>query len=84
MDEIGFMESGAKAFCRAVLDCLDGPLPVLAAVRAGIKTPFLREVMSHPKASCIEMEPERFEEIFRELRPVVRSWDDRLKRGDKL
>ena len=75
MDEIGFMENGAESFCRAVLDCLDGPLPVLAAVRLGVETPFLRQVMEHPKARCCSMSPERFEELYRELRPLVLSWD---------
>ena len=84
MDEIGFMEREAKAFCRAVLNCLDGPLPVLAAVRTGIETPFLREVMHHPNVRCYTMDPESFEERYRELRPIVQSWDSRLKRGDTL
>lgn len=84
MDEIGFMESEAKVFCRAVLNCLDGPLPVLAAVRTGIETPFLREVINHPNACCYDMVPDRFDEIYRELRPIVQSWDSRLKRGERL
>lgn len=84
MDEIGFMESEAAAFCRAVLNCLDGPLPVLAAVRTGIETPFLREVMRHPNVRCYDMVPESFDERYRELRPIVQSWDGRLKRGDRL
>lgn len=81
MDEIGFMESEAAVFCRSILDCLDGPTPVLAAVRTGIETPFLRQVMGHPKACCIEMDPKRFDEIYRELLPIVQSWDLRHKRG---
>ena len=84
MDEIGFMESEAKAFCQAVLNSLDGPLPVLAAVRAGIETPFLRQITGHPNVRCIEMDPARFDEIYGELWPIVRSWDSRLKRGDRL
>ena len=84
MDEIGFMESDASVFCRRILDCLDGPLPVLAAVRTGIETPFLRQVMEHPKVCSIEMDPARFDEIYRELRPIVQSWDSRLKRGECL
>lgn len=84
MDEIGFMESEAAVFCRAVLNCLDGPLPVLAAVRTGIETPFLREVINHPNARCYDMDPESFEERYRELRPIVQSWDSRLKRGECL
>ena len=81
MDEIGFMESEAKAFCRAVLNLLDGPLPVLAAVRTGIETPFLREVIHHPNVRCYDLDPESFEERYRELRPIVQTWDSGLKRG---
>jgi nucleoside-triphosphatase len=81
MDEIGFMESDAAVFCRTILDCLDGPLPVLAAVRTGIETPFLRRVTRHPKVRCVEMEPDRFDEIYMALRPVVQSWDLRLRGG---
>ena len=84
MDEIGFMEREAKAFCRAVLNCLDGPLPVLAAVRTGIETPFLHQVMEHPNVCAMEMDPARFDEIYRQLRPIVQSWDRRLKRSDRL
>ena len=84
MDEIGFMESEAAVFCRAVLNCLDGPLPVLAAVRTGIETPFLREVMSHPNVRCYDMCPESFDERYHELRPIVQSWDSQLRRGDSL
>lgn len=84
MDEIGFMESEAKAFCRAVLNRLDGPLPVLAAVRTGIETPFLRQVTEHLNVCPVEMDPARFDEIYRELRPIVQSWDRRLRRSDRL
>jgi len=84
MDEIGFMESEAKAFCRAVLNRLDGPLPVLAAVRTGIETPFLRAVIDHPNVRCYALSPESFDERYRELRPIVQSWDRRRKRGDTL
>ncbi len=84
MDEIGFMERDAAAFCRAVLACLDGPLPVLAAVRTGIETPFLRQVMKHPNVRCEEMRPERFDEIYCQLRPLVQAWDRRLGKGERF
>ena len=84
MDEIGFMESGAEVFCQAVLRALDGPLPVLAAVRAGIETPFLSRVTAHPGARCYAMGPERFDELYRELRPLVLAWEQRLREGTGL
>ena len=84
LDEIGFMESGAADFCQTVLGCLSGPLPVLAAVRAGIETPFLQQVTGHPNVRCFDMDPERFDEIYRELKPLVLSWDRKFCRGGSL
>ena len=78
MDEIGFMESGAENFCRTILKRLDGDAPVLAAVRTGMDTPFLRQVMQHKKAHCIEMRPELFKETEQQLRPIVQAWNDRI------
>ena len=75
MDEIGFMESGAERFCGAVLEKLDGELPILAALREGIETDFLRRVKAHPGARLIEMRPERFAEIYAELLPIVKRWE---------
>ncbi len=75
MDEIGFMESDAEVFCRTVLEKLDGNLPVLAAVREGMETDFLRRVKAHPSARVIRMQPEYFEEIYTELLPIVSQWD---------
>ncbi len=74
MDEIGFMESNAEAFCRTVLARLNGDGHVLAAVRTSLETPFLRQVLACEKAQVVEMVPERFEEIRRELEPQVKSW----------
>lgn len=84
MDEIGFMESDATAFCRAVLDSLDAPFPVLAAVRSGMETPFLQAVTAHPRARCYDIRPERFEEIYRELRPLVLEWNRSFQKRENL
>lgn len=84
MDEIGFMESGAEAFCRAILERLDGDVPVLAAVRTGMDTPFLREVVQHPKALCLDMNPLRFEAYEQQLKPIVRSWNEQLRKKGGL
>ena len=84
MDEIGFLESDAAEFCSAVLRRLDGDLPVLAAVRTGMDTAFLREVCAHKKARCIQMNPVRFDEIHRELLPLVRSWNLSLRESAAL
>ena len=75
MDEIGFMESQAEAFCTAVLARLNGKIPVLAAVRTSIDTPFIQKVLACGNARLVEMHPERFDEIYEELLPIVRSWE---------
>jgi len=49
MDELGFMESNASAFCHAVIRILDGPYFVLAAVKVK-NTYFLEKVRSHQDA----------------------------------
>ena len=74
MDELGFMESTAPEFCRAVLKALDGDTPVLAAVkdRAGIA--FLQQVRAHPKGEVIHITPDNREELFCKLLPIVREW----------
>ena len=51
LDELGPMESRSPRFCQAVLDALDGALPILAWVR-DLDTPFLSAVRGHPKARC--------------------------------
>ncbi len=49
LDELGFLESDAAEFTRAVLDLLDGDVPILAAVKPK-DTSFLTAVRRHPKA----------------------------------
>ena len=63
MDEIGIQEDGAEQFRRAVLECLDGDVPVLGVVRSlpGILTDAVR---AHPKVTVAEVTPENRPEIF--------------------
>ena len=75
MDEIGFMETEAERFCRTVLERLHGNTPVLAAVRAGMETPFLHQILACEDALLVEMEPERFESIYQRLKPLVMEWN---------
>jgi hypothetical protein len=56
MDELGPMETRSPGFCGAVMKCLDGDTPVLAAVR-DLDTDFLNAVRAHPKARCFFLEP---------------------------
>lgn len=57
MDALGFMESDALAFQRAVLRCLDGDIPVVGVVKRQ-QTPFLERVRSHPGVCILEVNQE--------------------------
>ena len=74
MDELGFMESDAQAFRRAVLQTLDGETPVLAAVKNRMDVEIVRQVCAHPRAEVVPINPENREELFRALLPVVSGW----------
>ena len=67
MDELGFMESGAGEFKRAVLSALDGDIPVIAAVKARQGVAFLEEVRAHPEAELYCVTPENREALYCEL-----------------
>jgi nucleoside-triphosphatase THEP1 len=54
MDELGFMESGARAFQKAVMDTLNGDAPVLGVMRWE-GNPFLDAVRAHEKVSVVEV-----------------------------
>jgi nucleoside-triphosphatase THEP1 len=54
MDEVGFMESGAYAFRKAVMDTLGGDVPVLGVMRWE-RNPFLDEIGALEKVKIIEV-----------------------------
>ncbi len=70
MDELGVMESDARAFCAAVLECLDGDNLVIAAVRDK-KSPFLDAVRAHPKARSFIITPENSDALFLEVKAFM-------------
>lgn len=77
MDELGFMEAGAPAFCRKVLDCLDGDIPVLATVKGKcMEVDFLSRVKKHPKARLYELTSENRKQLYEELLPQVNGWGE--------
>ncbi len=79
MDELGFMESKASAFCERVLELLDGEIPVLATVKAGgPEMGFLDCVHHHPNAQLYRVTGENADELYEELLPVIESWNVRL------
>lgn len=54
MDELGIMESKAKAFQKAVLDVLSANVPVLGVIKPK-STTFLDAVRSHPDSLVLEV-----------------------------
>jgi nucleoside-triphosphatase len=66
MDEIGFMESCSPAFCRAVLDILEGDYQVLAAVSSK-DTPFLRLVRTHSEVKVYEINEQNRDRLFEQI-----------------
>ena len=79
MDELGFMESGAEAFCARVLELLDGDIPVLATAKAGgPEMSFLSRVHHHPKVALYEVTEQNAEELYAELLPIIEAWNAAL------
>lgn len=66
LDEIGFLESSAPAFCRGVMALLEGDAPVLAAMKDK-DTPFLQAVRSHPNGRCFYITEENRESLYAEV-----------------
>ena len=56
-------------------DILDIVCPILAAVRTSIETPFLRKVLAVENVLVVQMQPERFTEIYAQLSPIVAAWE---------
>ena len=67
MDELGFMEAKAETFTRAVLQALDGEIPVIAAVKARMDIPFLNEVRAHPNCKLYWITPENRDSLYETL-----------------
>ena len=71
MDELGFMEAGAEAFCNAVFALLDGDAPVLAAVKDR-DLPFLERVRAHPKCRSFFITLENRDMLFLDVLAQLR------------
>jgi nucleoside-triphosphatase len=71
MDELGFAEDTALAFQQAVLDCLDGPTPVLGVLRSrGGLLP--DKVRQHPHVRVVTVTQENRDHIPEELMQWLR------------
>lgn len=71
MDELGFLESRAPRFTRAVLAALDGPAQVLAAVKDRPDVPFLQAVLAHPKARVFRLTPNDRQVVYEQIRALL-------------
>ena len=72
MDEIGVMESKSPRFCQAILDHLDGEVPILASVKYKDR-PFLQQVRNHPKCRCFAVTPENRDELYQKVLAFVQE-----------
>lgn len=71
MDELGFLETEAFAFRRAVLERLDGDIPVLAVVRLNKDTDFLNQIRSHEKCQLYTVTEENRDQLYEELKVKI-------------
>lgn len=71
MDELGFLESQASRFTQTVLDTLNGPAQVIAAVKDRPDVPFLQTVLAHPQAQVFYLTPDNRQEVFRQIRVLL-------------
>ena len=78
LDEIGFLEAGSEAFCRAVLHLLEGTGPVIAAVK-DLDIPFLNRVREHPNVRCFHITAENRDALYEEVLAFLKQQlEDRL------
>lgn len=71
MDELGFLESQASRFTQAVLEALDGPAQVIAAVKNRPDVPFLQAVLAHPKALVFRLTLDNRPEVFQQIQALL-------------
>lgn len=74
MDELGFMESNATAFCMEVLRCFDGDVPIIAVCKDKRDVEFLDQVRAHPNAALYTVTAENRNALYTQLLPKVSAW----------
>ena len=74
MDELGYLESLSEAFRTKVMECLDGDIPVIAAVKNRDIT-FLNDIRNHPNVLVREIDQKNRDELYEELRGIIESWN---------
>ncbi len=83
MDELGRMESEAPAFQQAVLEALDGPLPVLAAVKSLRNVPFLDRVRESRGSKLYRIDRENRDALTQTLLREIQERKERQERADR-
>lgn len=68
MDELGFMEKDAEAFCSKVLELFDGDIQIIAAAKSGHDIDFLNKILNHPNADVYYITPENRDELYEILK----------------
>lgn len=82
MDEVGFMESGAPLFRKAVIDALDGDIHVIAAVRKSDKhNEHIEAVRDHPNAELIMLTEANRDKAAAKLKSIVAGWEQDILAG---
>ena len=64
MDELGFMEEDAAEFQQAVLDCLEGDVPVIGAIKPRVDVSFLNRIRCMDKVEVIPIYERSREEVY--------------------
>ena len=70
MDELGFLESSAHKFKRAVLNALSGKVPVLGALRLG-DVPWHRDIKGNPDVTVFDVCEENRSALPQELAKLL-------------
>ena len=73
MDELGFMESGADLFRSAVLEALDGDIPVICGVKEKPPCEFTDEILAHQGCKVWHVTVENRDELFEEIRAYIKA-----------
>ena len=72
MDELGFLESDASIFKKAVLDTLDGSIPVFGVLRLG-DVEWHKEIKRNPLVTLYNVGFDNRDDLPRELADLLKS-----------
>jgi nucleoside-triphosphatase THEP1 len=70
MDELGPNEGNATEFCQAVMNVLNGDVPVIGVLQKA-DSPFLKVIANHPKVQVIEVTNKNRDGVLETLRSII-------------